>query len=428
MNNYHDENEFVLGRVIVAFGEDSTFLKKLIHFDKNLVANGIEIVGVEILHHPHSLQDSNTYSKNSDHNIALIKIKSKKKEAVVEAIDILRQNPNVLYAEPDWLMHLDRIPNDPHFRSLWGLQKIKAPSAWSRLTGNPSVVVGVIDSGINYYHEDLRNNILITKYFDQHEEGICGWDFVHDDYDPLDKNGHGTHVAGIIGAAGNNGIGIVGVNWDIKMVALKISASGTICTSAAIKAVEYAIDKEIPILNNSWGGRIYSESLKTTIEQYHGLFIASAGNSSLDNDIYPHYPASYECNNIISVAATDHDDNLTSFSNYGSSTADIAAPGAEIYSCLLGNEYGFWSGTSMAAPHVAGAAALLKGYRPELSALEIKSIILSSADKIPSLSGKVLTGGRLNVNAMLNMADSTVHYVMKHPAIDDKIFSNYRKS
>jgi len=407
MRNYYQENGFVPGKIIVAFNEDSTYFNSLMPFDNSPIINGIDIDGIEILHRPHSNSKSTISGK--DHDIVLIKLKNKKKEAVIEALRICRQNPHVLYAEPDCLMHLDIIPNDPHMNALWGMRKIKIPSTWNRFIGSPDAVVGVVDSGIDYNHKDLSDNMWI----DQSGEGICGWDFFYDDYDPMDKNSHGTHVAGIIGAVGNNGIGVVGVNWNVKMVALKITGnSSAICASAAIKAVEYAIDKEIPILNNSWGGRIYCESLKDAIEQYHGLFIASAGNNGLDNDIYPHYPASYECDHIISVAATGHNDNLTSFSNYGAATVDIAAPGAEIYSSLLNNGYGFKSGTSMAAPHVTGAAALLKGYRPDLTALEIKDIILSSAVKVHSLSGKVLTGGMLNVNAMFEVAGSlpfTVH-------------------
>ena len=406
MNHHYYENGFVPGRVIVAFREDSTYFNSLIPpFDKSPIINGFEIEGIEILHRPHSPGDIHSKSTKSgeDHNIVLMKLKSKKKQAVIEAVNILTQNPNVLYAEPDYFMHLDIIPNDPRYRVLWGIKKIKAPEAWNKFTGSANVVVGVIDSGIDYNHRDLKDNMWI----DQSECGICGWDFFYDNNDPMDKNGHGTHVAGTIGAVGNNGIGVVGANWNVKMVALKIGgASSAVCTSAAIKAIEYAIEKEIPILNNSWGGRTYSESLKSIIEQYNGLFIAAAGNNGIDNDSYPHYPASYDCDHIISVAATCQNDHLTSFSNYGASTVDISAPGAEIYSTLANNEYGFKSGTSMAAPYVAGAAALLKGYKPDLTALEIKDIILSSTDKVPSLYGKVLTGGKLNVNAMLETAGS----------------------
>lgn len=401
MNNVYEKYEFVPGKVIAAFNESFTYFNNPILFDFSV--NGLEIDGIEILHRRHNQRKGypGSIAGKADHDIVLLKLKNKTKQAVIEAIGILSQNPDVLYAEPDYLMYLDTIPNDRHFSVLWGMKTIKAPYAWGKFTGSSGVVVGVVDSGIDYRHKDLTDNIWV----DQSGESICGWDFFNDDSDPMDKNSHGTHVAGTIGAVGNNGIGVTGVTWNVKMAALKIAGeSGAVCASAAVRAVEYAIDKEIPILNNSWGGRVYCESMKSVIEQYDGLFIASSGNSGLDNDIYPHFPSAYDCDNIISVAATCRNDRLAVFSNYGALSVDIAAPGDEIYSSILNNGYGYKSGTSMAAPHVAGAAALLKGYMPDLTALEIKNIILSSAEKIPSLYGKVLTGGELNVSAMFEIA------------------------
>lgn len=336
-------------------------------------------------------------------DIVLIHLKSRDRQAVLNTISALQANPYVVYAEPDYLMDLDIIPNDQYYDNLWGLKKIDAPRAWEKFTGSGDVVVGVIDSGIYHEHTDLKENLWI-------EQGVLnnhGWDFYNDNHDPLDENGHGTHVAGTIGAIGNNRIGITGVSWDVKIASLKVVSnedSRNVCSSAAIKAIKQASELQMPILNNSWGGRNYCESLKTVIKQYSGLFIAAAGNNGADNDSDPHYPASYDCDNIISVAATDQNDNLTSFSNYGANTVDIAAPGIDIYSPLLSGEYGYLSGTSMAAPHVAGAAALLKGYRPKLSTLELKEIILYSSDRVPQLCNKVLTGGRLNINTMLEAA------------------------
>lgn len=356
-----------------------------------------------LLHTKNSSNNNSGYNKKSIQDIVLIHIKSPDKQAVIDAISELRDDPYVVYAEPDYLMETDIVTNDPYYDRLWGLEKISAPKAWDTFTGSDNVVVGVIDSGVYYDHPDMKNNMWIVPG----TPDVFGWDFYYDNYDSRDQTGHGTHVAGTVGAVGNNNIGTTGVNLNVQIASFKIGGdSDSVCSTAAIKAIEYSGRNNIPILNNSWGGRHYCETLKSAIEQYDGLFIASAGNNSTNNDIESHFPSTYGCENIISVAATDQNDELASFSNYGAATVHIAAPGTEIYSPLLNGEYGYKNGTSMAAPHVAGAAALLKGYMPHLTALQIKDIILSSADKVPQLNGKVITGGRLNINAMLELAAS----------------------
>jgi subtilisin family serine protease len=240
---------------------------------------------------------------------------------------------------------------------------------------------------------------------------VMGWDFYVDadtqSNNPMQNrhaNDHGTHVAGTIGAVGNNFIGVTGVCWNVELASLKIG-NCFINLAAAIESIDYANRKGIEILNNSWGGCTYSPTLRFVIGQYDGLFIASAGNNGTNNDLLPIYPASYDNNNIISVAATNQCDVLAPFSNYGIKSVDIAAPGTDILSTSLHGEYSYQNGTSMAAPHVAGAAALLKSYKPGLTVSEIKKIILSSADKYPELEGKILTGGILNVNAMIETAN-----------------------
>ncbi|MCL1819487.1 MAG: S8 family serine peptidase [Oscillospiraceae bacterium] len=242
-------------------------------------------------------------------------------------------------------------------------------------------------------------------WVDTQGKGGYGWDFYDDNCDPMDGFGHGTHVAGIIGAVGNNFIGTAGVCWNVKMAALKIGGSSKkLSTSAAIKAISFARENGIKILNNSWGSKAFSNTLKLAIERYDGLFIDSAGNNGTDNDLYPSYPASYDSKNIISVAAVGFNNHLAPFSNYGAVSVDIAAPGINILSTTLNGTYGYKSGTSMAAPHVTGAAALLKGYRPDLTAMDIKDIILHSADRHRCLHGKISTSGILNVNKMIRKA------------------------
>ena len=283
-------------------------------------------------------------------------------------------------SEPNYEWELTATPNDPDFSLLWGMNNtaqsggtndtdIDAVEAWDTETGDNTLVVGVIDTGIDGDHEDLAANMHPT----------LGYDFINGDDNADDDHGHGTHVAGTIAAVGNNGIGVSGVAWNVQLVPLKIfNAGGFTSTSAILGAINYAINNDIKITNNSWGGGGYSQVLYNTIlnAQHAGhLFIAAAGNYAQNNDVSPFYPASYDLDNIISVAASDHNDNLASFgwvgSHYGGTSVDIAAPGKDIYSTTIGDTYDYKSGTSMAAPHVAGAAALLWSYCPNLSFMDV---------------------------------------------------------
>ena len=352
--------------------------------------------------------------------------------SVKSAVDSYKKSSIVKYAEPDYILKLTRTPNDPQYSKLYGLNNtgqtggtanadINAPEAWNATVGRASTIVGVIDTGVDISHPDLRNNIWTnpgetgkdafgrnkaTNGIDDDHNGyvddVHGWDFLHKDnkvYSSADGDNHGTHVSGTIAAQGNNGIGVTGVNWHARIMPLKFIGPYGGYTSDAVAAIHYAIDNGAKITNNSWGGGGYSQSLKDAITAAQNagvLFVAASGNDGTNNDATPSYPASYDNANIISVAATDDRDSLASFSNYGAKTVDLGAPGVNILSTLPGNTYGYYSGTSMATPHVTGVAALLKSADSSLGYAQIKSRVLRSADKVSSLQGKTVTGGRLD--------------------------------
>jgi subtilisin family serine protease len=342
-----------------------------------------------------------------------------------QAIANLSNDSRIEYIEPNWIVSTNATPNDPSFDNLWGLNNtgqtggtidadIDAPEAWDTQTGN-NVVVGVIDTGVDYNHPDLAENIWtnpgeiagdgIDNDANGYVDDIHGWDFVNNDSDPFDDNGHGTHVSGTIAATGNNSTGVTGVSWSADIMGLKfLDAYGYGSTFDAVKAVEYATQMGADLTNNSWGGGGYSEALYDAIAAAGTagkLFVAAAGNSGLNSDIFPAYPASYDLDNIISVAATDHNDALAYFSNYGVASVDLGAPGVNIYSTLPYNSYGTYSGTSMASPHVAGVASLIWSESPDLTATQVKNQILGAVDPITALDGKSVTGGRLNASKAL---------------------------
>lgn len=344
------------------------------------------------------------------------------------------------YAEPNVEIKLDdpaeaapvgsrdaspvNAPNDPMFTDQWALNNagqnggkqkadISALLAWAKTTGSDKVVVAVLDTGVDYTHNDLAANMWfrpdnLPAYKDDELGTIndrYGFNAADNLSDPMDDNGHGTHCAGVIGAEGNNDEGIAGINWNVEIMPLKfLSRSGSGSTKDAIEAINYAIERKkagvnVRVISASWGSTAYSKALEDAIRaagEQGILFVAAAGNDGTSNDKRPHYPSNYNLPNVISVAATDRNDNLASFSNFGVKTVHIAAPGKDIISTWLKDSYRDASGTSMATPQVSGVAALILALEPNITVEKLKDRLLKSVDKIDSLNGKVSSGGRLN--------------------------------
>ena len=350
--------------------------------------------------------------------------------------------PGVVFAEPNYILTAAQTPNDPQFSKLWGLLNIgqtirsvagipgadiSATGAWEISTGSRSSVIAVIDSGINYLHGDLAANVWSAPTAFtvtvggaplSCPAGSHGYNAIARSCDPMDDNGHGTHVAGTIGAVGNNGIGVAGVNWTASIIAGKfLNSIGTGTTADAIDTIDFMIQVKaafsstgganIRVLNNSWGGGAFSTALRTAIENANTnnmLFVAAAGNAAVNTDVTPFYPASYDVANIVAVASTTNRDALSGFSSYGATSVDLAAPGSDIYSTAIGGGYEYQNGTSMATPQVAGAAALVLS-ECTLTTAALKDALLSNVDPLALLAGRVATGGRLNVDRAIRSCD-----------------------
>jgi subtilisin family serine protease len=352
-------------------------------------------------------------------------------ETVPAAMARFRNLADIEQIQPNYIYKTLATSNDPRLSDLYGLNKIQAPTVWDKTTGSASVIVAVIDTGVLYTHEDLTANMWrnpgetgtdangqkrSTNGIDDDRNGyvddVFGVDTINHDSDPVDDAGHGTHVAGTIGATGNNAIGIVGVNWKVGIMTIKThDLAGNGSSASVVEGFQYAAmmrkrGVNVRVSNSSWGGApeaaAYDQALKDAIDAAGKagiLNVCAAGNGSNDNDANPFYPASYDSPSIVSVAASDSNDNPASFSSFGQTTVDLAAPGVGILSSYGAGpaEYRTFNGTSMASPHVAGAAALLCAYRGALSRAELKSTILNMADSLPQWSGLTVTGGRLNV-------------------------------
>ena len=327
------------------------------------------------------------------------------KENVLAAIKKLEERDDILSAEPDYICSVFATPNDPLLGNQWAINNIGLPSAWDITKGSSTVTVGVLDTGIEGTHPDLTNRI---------NKSLCR-DFTSGAMvvvtNPTDLHGHGTHVAGIIGAQGNNGTGVAGTCWDVRMVSLRVfDAQGNGTISAQILAVDFARGQNIQILNLSGGGELYSSALEQSIKSYNGLFVCAAGNDNRDNDGSKKiYPASLRLPNLISVGATNQsnakavpgDPGWLGGSNYGAKTVDVFAPGTYILSTYKGGQYLYASGTSMAAPYVAGVAALLLT-KNVCSPSGLKDLIMNNVDTSNALKGLCVSGGKINAQKAVN--------------------------
>ncbi len=358
----------------------------------------------------------------------------------------LLKDKKVEFAQLNHRVVATAIPNDPRFGELWGMHNtgaqgvedadIDAPEAWNTLTGG-DVVVAVIDTGVDYTHEDLAANMwtnpgeIPNNGIDDDGNGFVddyyGYDFSANDADPMDEMGHGTHVAGTIAAVGDNGVGVAGVNWQGKIMAVRfLDAGGSGWYDDAVEATLYAAANGARITNNSWGGGGFDEALYDALRvaQDAGvLTVAAAGNDWSDSDRFPLYPAAYDLPGIVSVAAGTSTDELANFSNWGKVSVDLAAPGMGILSTVptdvwLGDPSGYMylDGTSMASPHVAGAAALLLAQDGSRSAIGVKQLLLQTVDTLPAFSGKLVSNGRLNLNSAVNCDASQISLVLGDPA------------
>ena len=373
----------------------------------------------------------------------------------------LNTDPTVEFAEPNFTVYIDQysqgpieqwtptaatsladdLPSDPAFYKLWGLNNtgqtrgsadadIDAPEAWKITTGSKDIAVGIIDTGIDYNHPDLVGNMWtnpneiagdgIDNDGNGYIDDIHGINTATGSGDPMDDHSHGTHVAGTIGATANNGMGVAGVNHHTNMIGCKfIKATGGGSIGDAIKCLDYFIDlklagTDVRLTNNSWGGGSRSEAMVEALQRSHDagmLFVSSAGNAGEDNDAVPHYPSSYEADSVLSVASTTHMDNKSGFSNYGTTSVDLGAPGSDIYSTMPNDRYASKSGTSMASPHAAGVAALILSANPGLSHLELKAVMMETGDALSALENNTVSGKRINVANAIDAAALATWYL-----------------
>jgi thermitase len=348
-------------------------------------------------------------------SIDVYRVKGQPGDLTEDMIRRLSRHPDIESVEPNYKRYLKAVtPNDPLFSSQWALQTMMCPVAWEIETGDPSIVIAFADTGIDYDHEDLRNNLWknLGEDWVGGKPGNNGLDDDNDGYvdnyhgvntitgsgDPFDDEGHGTHVAGIAGAEGNNLEGVTGINWTVSIMALKfIGAGGFGDVGDEIEAIDFAKEHSVRVVNMSFGSSYFSIQERNAIANAPEiLFISAAGNEGTNNDVVPSYPANYDLPNIISVANSLHSDTLAFSSNYGPQTVSVAAPGQAILSTIPNDLYDTLSGSSMSTAFVSGLAALVLAKRPGMTASGLKDQILRTVDVVPELEAQLLTGGRVN--------------------------------
>lgn len=335
-------------------------------------------------------------------------------KSVERGLEIAGARSDVLrYVEPNYIYRaFDTTPNDPSYSALCGMEAINAPAAWDDSIGDESFVIAIIDTGIDYNHPDLVDNMwrntgeIPGNGQDDDNNGyiddVYGYDFANYEGDPMDTNSHGTHCGGTVGGQGNNGVGVAGVMWECSLAGVQfLTASGSGSLDGAVAAVQYCTANDIKVSNNSWGGGGFSQALYDAIVaagEIEHIFVAAAGNSGTNG---ASYPAAYDLDNIIAVAATDCNDNLASFSQYSSTQVDVAAVGVDVLSSVPGGGYSSYSGTSMATPHVAGAVGLLYAVMGDTTAADVKALIMDNVRPVSGLAGTCVTGGVIDVAASL---------------------------
>ncbi|MBC7742775.1 MAG: S8 family serine peptidase [Bdellovibrionaceae bacterium] len=371
--------------------------------------------------------------KSTIPRLNLVVVKRASFETKSSALQALKSNPLVAIAEPNFIYKINRTPNDPLLSQLWGMKNlgqvdsgggvgvagvdIDVEKAWDIETGSSKMIVAVIDTGIDFNHPDLKDNLWTNQAeaagiagIDDDGNGVIddihGYNAITGTGDATDDHGHGSHCAGTIGAKGNDEKGIVGVNWDVQLMAVKfLDANGSGNLEDALKAIDYASRMGAKVLSNSWGGGEFSETLFEVIKNSNKLgsiFVAAAGNDASNNDTSPSYPASFEVENVFVVGAINNKGIMADFSNFGKKTVHISAPGVNIYSST-GGAYDSWSGTSMATPHVSGVAALLWAHEPQLTSLEVMQRLMQTAKPLAGLKNKTKTGGMVSAyNALTN--------------------------
>ncbi len=425
--------EHVPGEIIVKFkeGRSTRALK-----DKAIMALGV--VGTREI-------------KLSSDKLSVLKLSSDK--SVESALAVLNNSTDVIYAEPNYIYSVNpikedliskrllkspftdftaTIPSDPQFGQLWGLRNtgsnepqgkagvegsdVNALKAWDLTTGSRSVKIAVIDTGVDYNHADLKENMWTNVAEKNGKAGVDddkngyvddvhGYDFANNDSDPMDGNNHGTHCSGTIGALHNNQVGVAGVMSDVSIVAVKfLGDDGSGSLEGALKAIDYATTLNVDLMSNSWGGGGRSQALLDAIQRASDkgiIFTAAAGNSSSNNDTSPSYPASYEVANVVSVAATTAQNGLASFSSFGRNSVHIGAPGHNILSTVSGGKYDVYSGTSMATPHVSGVLGLLLAKEGRIPHAELRDRLTMTGVPVAGLRGKTQTASRIDAFNLL---------------------------